>query len=111
MQKLQPQAKLVWATTTPFMPDKNTGNFAVEQQNAIAAVIMTANAIPSVDLYARVTAKCGELCKGGLFVFGNLVYRVIGVWQQSCQSQANDHGAGTVQRSCVPDLTCHTLSH
>ena len=69
MQKLQPQAKLVWATTTPFMPDKNTGNFAVEQQNAIAAVIMTANAIPSVDLYARVIAKCGELCKGGLFIF------------------------------------------
>ena len=41
MQKLQPQAKLVWATTTPFMPDKTAGNFAVEEQNAIAAKIMT----------------------------------------------------------------------
>ena len=25
-------------------------------------------------------------------------------------SQAKDHGLGTVQRSCVPDLTPHTLS-
>jgi hypothetical protein len=61
MRRLQPQAKLVWATTTPYMPDKTTGNFAVEQQNAIAATIMTANAIPSVDLYARVVARCGSL--------------------------------------------------
>ena len=51
----------VWAVTTPFMPDKTTGNFAVEEQNAIAARIMTAENIPSVDLYSRVTAKCGEL--------------------------------------------------
>ena len=50
LQKLQPHAKLVWAVTTPYMPDKTTGNFAVEQQNAIAAKIMTAQHIPSVDL-------------------------------------------------------------
>mmetsp|Transcript_36597 Transcript_36597/g.95835 ORF Transcript_36597/g.95835 Transcript_36597/m.95835 type:complete len:309 (-) Transcript_36597:135-1061(-) len=61
MRRLQPQAKLVWATTTPFMPDKTTGNFAVEQQNAIAASIMMTNSIPTVDLYSRVIARCGEL--------------------------------------------------
>lgn len=61
LHKLQPQAKLIWATTTPFMPKKTVGNFAVEEQNAIAAKIMAANSIPSVDLYARVIARCGEL--------------------------------------------------
>lgn len=61
LRKLQPQAKLVWATTTPFMPDKTTGNFAVEEQNKLAATIMTTNHIPSVDLYTRVTSQCGEL--------------------------------------------------
>ena len=63
LKRLQPQATLVWGTTTPFMPDKTAGNFAVEQQNAIAAKIMAANRIPSVDLYARVIARCGELYK------------------------------------------------
>ena len=63
LKKLQPQATLVWGTTTPFMPDKTAGNFAVEQQNTIAAKIMAAQSIPSVDLYSRVTAKCGDLYK------------------------------------------------
>ena len=57
LKRLQPQATLVWGTTTPFMPDKTAGNFAVEQQNAIAAKVMAANRIPSVDLYARVIAR------------------------------------------------------
>ena len=59
LKRLQPQATLVWAVTTPFMPDKTKGDMAVEQQNALAAKIMGSNHIPSIDLYSRVIAKCG----------------------------------------------------
>jgi hypothetical protein len=63
LRKLQPQATLVWAVTTPFMPDKTKGDMAVEQQNALAAKIMGSNHIPSIDLYSRVIAKCGKVYK------------------------------------------------
>ena len=55
----QPQAKLVYISTTPFMPQEYYGNMAVVDLNAIAQRIMAANGIPYLDLYHHITARCG----------------------------------------------------
>ena len=56
-------SKIVYALTTPFMPDKLQGNSVVQQLNAIANGIMARQSVPTVDLYSRVTAKCGVTYK------------------------------------------------
>lgn len=48
-------AKLQYATTTPFMPDRTIGNTVVEDLNAIALDIMKPANIPIVDLYKLVS--------------------------------------------------------
>jgi len=56
----QPQAKLVYVTTTPYMPDFVMGNHVVEDLNNIAQNIMATRNIPVLDLYHHVTAFCGD---------------------------------------------------
>lgn len=54
-------AKLQYALTTPFMPLTTTGNFVVDELNAIASDIMAAHNIPIVDLHTLVTDHCGTV--------------------------------------------------
>jgi hypothetical protein len=57
----QPNAKLIYVTTTPFMPDLTQGNHVVEDLNNIAINIMNQRKIPVADLYHHVTAFCGDI--------------------------------------------------
>ena len=54
-------AQLVYALTTPFMPDRTEGNMVVEQLNAIAKKVMASFSIPILDLYSVVTDHCGDV--------------------------------------------------
>jgi hypothetical protein len=54
-------ATLLYALTTPFMPDATEGNMVVEQLNAIALELMQAAAIPILDLYSLVVQHCGKV--------------------------------------------------
>jgi hypothetical protein len=53
-------AKLLYVTTTPYMPAHVAGDMIVEELNAIAVGIMASRGIPVADLYGAVTAYCGE---------------------------------------------------
>ena len=55
--------KVVYALTTPFMPDYNAGNHVVEQLNAIATTVMQHQVVPVpiVDLYTVIADRCGPL--------------------------------------------------
>ena len=53
--------KVLYASTTPFMPDYTQGNHIVEELNVIASKVMNASAIPVVDLYGTVVKQCGPL--------------------------------------------------
>ena len=55
------RTKLQYALTTPYMPDYNDGNFAVEDDNKIASDMMKGYGIPTVDLYQRVVEFCGPV--------------------------------------------------
>lgn len=54
-------AKLLYVTTTPFMPLRTQGNTVVEDMNAIAREVVGAHSIPIVDLYKVVTDTCGAV--------------------------------------------------
>ena len=53
--------KLVYFTTTPYMPLRAAGNTVVEDMNDIALEIMEPYGVDVVDLYATVTAHCGAV--------------------------------------------------
>ena len=53
-------SKLLYIATTPFMPNYLKGDPIVQQLNAQALMVTKARGIPYVDLYTRVTDKCGE---------------------------------------------------
>ena len=53
--------KLMYITTTPFMPLRTVGNMAVEDMNTIAKGLASAHNIPVIDLYSLVTQKCGAV--------------------------------------------------
>eukprot|EP00545_Synedropsis_sp_CCMP1620_P003181 CAMPEP_0119007208 /NCGR_PEP_ID=MMETSP1176-20130426/2853_1 /TAXON_ID=265551 /ORGANISM="Synedropsis recta cf, Strain CCMP1620" /LENGTH=266 /DNA_ID=CAMNT_0006959311 /DNA_START=87 /DNA_END=883 /DNA_ORIENTATION=- len=59
----QPQAKLLYATTTPFMVDAMQNNTIVEDLNRLALEVMSSSDqhIDIVDLHAVVTNHCGDL--------------------------------------------------
>lgn len=54
-------AKLVYFTTTPYMPLRAAGNTVVEDMNDIALEIMEPYGVDVVDLYATVTDHCGAV--------------------------------------------------
>ena len=51
--------RVLYVLTTPMMENYNEGNFAVEHNNDVAAQIMAARNVPTVDLYKTVTDHCG----------------------------------------------------
>jgi lysophospholipase L1-like esterase len=61
LQVKQPQAKLVYVTTTPFMPLRYYNNSIVEDLNEIAGTIMNAQSIPIIDTYDAVINVCGKV--------------------------------------------------
>lgn len=60
---LQTHSKLVFVTTTPYMPDRLAGNRVVEELNARATAIMRTRGIMVADLYQHVISLCGPLYK------------------------------------------------
>ena len=54
-------ASLIYALTTPFMPDRTQGNMVVEQLNEIAKQVVAPHDIPLLDLYSVVTNHCGKV--------------------------------------------------
>ena len=54
-------AKLLYITTTPYMPLRLLNNTVVEDLNAIANVVMAARGVPVLDLYTLVTDHCGAV--------------------------------------------------
>ena len=61
LQAQQPKAKLVYVTTTPFMPLRFYNNTIVEDLNVIAQDIMTSQKIPIIDTYDAVINVCGKV--------------------------------------------------
>jgi len=53
--------KLLYVTTTPYMPLRTQGNVVVEDMNTIASDLMAEYNIPVLDLYKPVTDTCGEV--------------------------------------------------
>ena len=53
--------KLIYATTTPFMPDSTVGNNVVDDLNAIALGVIAPYNITVLDLHKVVTDHCGKL--------------------------------------------------
>ena len=53
--------KVLFITTTPFMPLRTRGNTVVEDMNAIARQLVADYNIPVVDLYSTVTDICGPV--------------------------------------------------
>ena len=62
-------SKLLFVTTTPYMPHRQQGDTVVEDMNAIARKVMSTFKIPVFDLYKVVTDCCGvvysdcDICK------------------------------------------------
>lgn len=54
-------AKLLYATTTPFMPKSLNGSTVVDDLNAIAREVIAAHDVTVVDLHKTVTDHCGVL--------------------------------------------------
>jgi hypothetical protein len=52
-------AKLIYATTTPFMPDTTKGNHVVDDLNQIAREVIAGKGIQLLDLHKLVTDHCG----------------------------------------------------
>jgi hypothetical protein len=61
LQLKQPQARLVYVTTTPFMPLRYYNNTIVEDLNEIADTIMNAQSIPIINTYDAVIKVCGQV--------------------------------------------------
>ena len=61
LRSAQPQAKVAFVTTTPFMPLRFFNNTIVEDLNVIARSIMGPLGIPVIDTYAAVVAHCGAV--------------------------------------------------
>lgn len=55
------KTKMLYITTTPYMPLRTIGNMAVEDMNSIAGKMATENKIPILDLYSSVTDVCGKV--------------------------------------------------
>jgi hypothetical protein len=53
--------KLLYVTTTPFMPLRTLNNTVVEDMNAIAKAVVAPHVVATVDLYSTVTATCGAV--------------------------------------------------
>ena len=60
LASLEP-TKLIYFTTTPYMPLRTVGNTVVEDMNTIATDMMRARGIHVVDLYKTVTDHCGDI--------------------------------------------------
>lgn len=58
---LAEETKVMFVTTTPYMPARWFGDMVVEQLNALAVAIMAKAAVPVADLYSHVTAYCGAV--------------------------------------------------
>ena len=58
---LETRAKLLYITTTPFMPKRVLGDTVVEDLNRIARGIMAVRNVPVLDLYALVVDHCGPV--------------------------------------------------
>eukprot|EP00039_Didymoeca_costata_P028140 m.20125 g.20125 ORF g.20125 m.20125 type:complete len:268 (-) comp6757_c0_seq2:153-956(-) len=56
-------AKMLYVSTTPFMPLATTGDMVVEMLNEKAAGIMQEKNISVVDMYDVVTGHCGKIYK------------------------------------------------
>lgn len=54
-------ARLIYATTTPYMPQRLLGNTCVEDMNAIAREVVQPFGATVVDLYTKVTDVCGTV--------------------------------------------------
>ena len=57
---LKTGSKLLFVSTSPFMPDHYYGNLVVEDLNAIAQKVMATYNIPYADTYHHITAYCGD---------------------------------------------------
>jgi hypothetical protein len=56
--------KLLYVSTTPYMPLRTLNNTVVEDMNTIAKSVVDPHiSAPIVDLYGAVTAKCGAVYK------------------------------------------------
>ena len=53
-------SKLLFVATTPEMQQEWYGNLGVPALNAVARRVMGAAGVPYADLYAHITARCGE---------------------------------------------------
>ena len=54
--------KLLYISTTPYMPLRTQNNTVVEDMNSIAKEVVSPHiSAPIVDLYSAVTAKCGAV--------------------------------------------------
>lgn len=58
---LKTSSKLVFISTTPYMPYRYYGNTVVEDLNAIAQRVVSKVGIPYADLYHHITAYCGAV--------------------------------------------------
>ena len=56
---LKTDSRLLYISTTPFMPDHYYGNVVVEDLNAAAQRVMSAAGVRYVDLYSHITDRCG----------------------------------------------------
>ena len=54
------ETKAADVATTPYMPNYLKGDGIVEELNAKALMVAKARGITYVDLYSRVTDKCGK---------------------------------------------------
>ena len=71
LQRTQPQAALIYATMTPFMPEKyaqdgrpETARVDVEMKNRLAVATVKAAGVSRInDLYSAVTDVCGKAYK------------------------------------------------
>lgn len=52
-------SKLLYISTTPFMPQEYYGNLCVPELNTIAQKVMKKYSIPYADVYSWIMQKCG----------------------------------------------------
>lgn len=65
LKQYAPDAKLIWATTTPCRQTAGGPDKAVLERNAIAAPLIAKAGIPVDDLYTLVAKHPGDLWDGG----------------------------------------------
>ena len=97
----EPQAKLLFALTSPMLCNAGT-DAAVVELNKQAAAIMAKNSVPTVDLHGAITGRCGAVPQASCF-------NMTGCFCPHCGGRPEGQGYDWLASSTIVPALTHLL--